>query len=44
MQVQITQDTQLGPVMDLLVKLVEHERGSVFLGNWASHGPQRLPP
>ena len=44
MQVQITQDTQLGPVMDLLVKLVEHERCPVFLGNWASHGPQRLPP
>jgi hypothetical protein len=42
--VQVTQDAKFGPVVDLLVKLVEHERGLVILGVRASDGSQRLPP
>jgi hypothetical protein len=44
MSVQVTQDAELGPVMDLLVKLVEHESGLAFLGVWAGDGSQWLPP
>jgi hypothetical protein len=29
MQVQITQDAQLGPVVEMLVELVQHHTGSV---------------
>jgi hypothetical protein len=44
MSVQVTQDAEFGPVVDLFVKLVRHERGLVILGVGASEGPQRLPP
>ncbi len=44
MSVQVTQDAELGPVVDLFVKLVKHERGLVILGERASDGSQRLPP
>ena len=42
--VQVTQDAEFGPVVDLLVELVKHERRLVILGVWASDGSQRLPP
>jgi hypothetical protein len=36
MSVQVTQDAELGSVVDLFVKLVEHQRGFVILGVRAS--------
>jgi hypothetical protein len=44
MLVQVTQDAEFGPVVDLLVKLVKEERCLVILRIRASDGPQRLPP
>jgi|SRR5450432_2500612 hypothetical protein len=44
MQVQVTHDTEFGPVVDLFVEMVEHERGLVTLGVFASDGAQRFPP
>jgi hypothetical protein len=44
MSVQVTQDAELGPLVDLLVKRVKHERGLVIRGVRASGRPQRLPP
>jgi hypothetical protein len=44
MSVQVTQDAEFGPVMDLFVKLVKHERGLVILGVWAGDRSQWLPP
>jgi hypothetical protein len=39
MSVEVTQHPQLRTVMDLFVKLVEHERRFVVLGVRASNGP-----
>jgi hypothetical protein len=44
MPVQVTQDAEFGPVVDLFVKLVQHERGLIVLGVWAGDRSQRLPP
>src|SRR5580693_6918464 len=44
MPVQVTQDAEFGPVVDLLVKLVKHESCLVLLGVRASDGSQWLPP
>jgi hypothetical protein len=44
MSVEVTQHAEFGAVMDLPVKLVEHERRFVVLGVRASDGAQWLPP
>ena len=44
MSVEITQHAEFGTVMNVFVKLVQHERRFVVLGVRASDGPQRLPP
>jgi hypothetical protein len=38
MLVQVTHDAELGSVVDLLVELVEHERGLGTLGVFVSNG------
>ena len=38
MLVQVTHDTEFGPVVDLFVEMVEHERGLVALGVFVSDG------
>src|SRR5580698_1004124 len=43
-RVQITQDAELGAVVDLLVELMEYQRRLVVLGVRAGDGAQRLPP
>jgi hypothetical protein len=37
-QVQVTHDTEFGPVVDLFVEMVEHERGLGTLGVFVSNG------
>ena len=44
MSVEVTQHPKLRTVMDLFVKLMEHERRFVVLGVRASNRAQRLPP
>jgi hypothetical protein len=39
MQVQVTQDAEFGPMMDLLVKLVQDQRGLVVRGKGPAMGP-----
>ncbi|HTW10509.1 MAG TPA: hypothetical protein VME46_23590 [Acidimicrobiales bacterium] len=43
MQVQVTHETELGPVVDLFVEMVEHERALVTFGVFASDRAQRFP-
>jgi hypothetical protein len=38
MLVEITRDTEFGSVVDLFVKLMEHERGLITLGVFVSDG------
>jgi hypothetical protein len=44
MQVQVTQDAQFSPVMDLFVQLMENKRRPVRLCVRARGGSHRLPP
>ena len=44
MSVEVTQHPELRAVMDLFVKLMQHERCFVVLGVPAGNGAQRLPP
>jgi hypothetical protein len=44
MLVQVTQDTEFGSVVDLLVEMVEYERGLGTLGVSVSDGSQGFPP
>jgi hypothetical protein len=44
MSVQITQDAELGRVMDLFVKMVKYERRLGTPGVFVSYGTQRFPP
>jgi hypothetical protein len=37
MLVQVTHDTEFGPVVDLFAKVMEHERGLVSLGVFVSN-------